>query len=327
MVLLTPPVISLAELHLSLPDNEALWQAPTANAWKELLLSQSVIPPTRPSVIDCMNDITVLSSSNPLIDIHIAACVFLFASWGLVWQHKQSVAVTKPQSPGSLLLTSQHQNLTQSLNNFRANYDPYGPAWILVELELLHLNISIEDVQLFVGLEGPQEAARVYPVLRTWGSTKSARQAVWHAGQIVRAVRSHPEEAVRDFHAVAAYHAGLALWAYGSLLRATPRLAASEAHGTAPTVYLDGAETPESRRFIDVGRGTPAISCSEPKGGPAIPTFVDDGTAVMDTVSDLLRQNQETKDVPRPALVDSLIELMAGLEIGCDDNGDGIHLI
>ena len=96
------------------------------------------------------------------------------------------------QTNNSLILSSRHQDLTKMLDDFRISsssiaQNGHTNVVIVLELMLTHLNASLEDMQLFAGIEGQEEARRAYPALQEWVTTNSAREALWHAGQVLRA--------------------------------------------------------------------------------------------------------------------------------------------
>ena len=80
---------------------------------------------------------------------------------------------------------------------------------------MMKLHVSLNDIQLFSGRAGEEEARRVYPQIRAWTEESESRTAVWHAGQLFRTARSFEKTRLRDFYAVAVHHAALTLWVYG----------------------------------------------------------------------------------------------------------------
>ncbi len=97
-------------------------------------------------------------------------------------------------------------------------------AEVTLELMHMHLNAPLQEIQLFAGIEGPEEAQRAYPILREW--TKSWLSV--KTGTLARRTNTCvpqkpcPKLYLCNFNAVATYHAGLVLWAYGVLKRAAP---------------------------------------------------------------------------------------------------------
>jgi len=224
----------------------------------------------------------------------------------------------KAHSGHTLLLQSRYQELLQTLKYLRLSCDGLANQngsllAVVFEIIFMHLHMSMENMQLFAGLEGQQESQRVYPSLRDWATTPSSRQAIWHAGQLIRIARASPNAAVRDFYAVAVYHASLAFWTYGLISGVENRHLTGDKDNSNPTVWLDAAESIDTQRFTGLQRGSPAIHCAETADLHTIPAYIDRPSAVMSVVIGILRQNHDTMMEPRPPLVENLIQLMCGL--------------
>lgn len=316
MALLTSPIISFAELHLPIPDILALWEAPNAQAWKTIWLSRTNVPTRRPTLLDCMNDVTLLSSPGQFIDVEQASMACLYANWALVWEYRQLSSTMRAHSTHTLLLQSRHHELVQTLEYLRLSCDGLlhqsgGLLTVVFEIILMHLHISMEDMQLFAGLEGQYESQRVYPSLREWATTPSSRQAIWHAGQVIRAAREAPNNAVRNFYAIAVYHASLAFWTYGLITGASRQL--GNRSRSDPIVWLDTVESMASQRYTEFQTGSPALENVRPHISSPMPVYIDEPGAVMSVVIDVLRNNHDVMNGPRPPLVENLIQLMSGL--------------
>ncbi|KAK5000649.1 hypothetical protein LTR66_000561, partial [Elasticomyces elasticus] len=320
MALLTSPLISYAELLLPLPDVQDLWFATSADSWKAMCLSRSGAFNKRPTLVDCANDVDQLCSSGHLIDTEAASLAVLYAEWGLVWEYRQLSHFTEAQPQQALVITSRHQELVQALKHFRISCDGLaygidGTLSLILETVLMHLHMSLEDVQLFAGLEGQGEAYRVYPSLRDWVKTSAARQAVWHASQVIRAAKSLPPCSIRDFRAVALYHASLACWAYGLIRVAEQRPRSSmQAPQQDQTVWLDDTETTAVQRFIGLDRGLPCLHDSPSETSRVSSAFLSDPSAVMELIIGILQDNHKTDSGSKPPLVENLIQLMGGLQ-------------
>lgn len=200
---------------------------------------------------------------------------------------------------------------------------------IIHEHLLLNVHVSFEELSLFAGKEGGQDARRVLPLLKKWAESRDSRQAVWHAGQILREATALAPEALRDFHAIALYHAGLTLWAYGILSIEMNRLPLrrSRSYSNSVTavpppqevIYLDGLESAEMHKFISLSRATPVIQqwsfASADKNPDSRdnkdPITLDNPKAVMEIVINVLQGNYEGKLVP--PLVENLTHLMQDL--------------
>ncbi|KAE8453256.1 hypothetical protein EG329_011323 [Mollisiaceae sp. DMI_Dod_QoI] len=289
MCFVVPTIISYSELTLPLPCPHALFLAPTASAWKSLYPSQTLID-RLPSLPQCLYDLSPLNAPGiqHCLDIPLCLSLVAYGMWGMILELRSLNSVLKAHPPpnqayssNTLVISHRHQELCQLLHHFTVslpsvnpqhyNYQPITslPATtlesrILASLLLTHLHVSFDDIQLFAGREGDEEARRVYPGLRTWVESREARTALWHAGQLVRYAKMLG--GVREFFAVAVYHASLTFWAYGVLgLRGEMRNLDS-GMGNNPTtddsvlVYLDEEEVEDVKRFVALGTGSPCFS-------------------------------------------------------------------
>jgi hypothetical protein len=342
MSLLVPPLISYAELSVELPQSRALWLAKNAHDWRSLCLAKGS-GDRLPYLAQCIHDITPLSRVQGLIDLQMSILIILYGIWSLIWENRQLSSVARLQSGerrwnAALMSSSWHQELCQLLYHFRMHAleweDGMKPEAVLIhERSLMNLHVSFEDVQLFAGKEGDEEARRAYPLLKQWAETRESRQAVWHAGQVLRAATEcHPKQ-LREFPAVAIYHAGLAFWAYAVVSRPSeptrrqplPTSQRQPNVGDYGLVWLDGEDGPDVQRFIAVGRGIPVIrdwtkDCvAEQKEKYAA---LSDVKVVMDIIIAILRHNETSDERMSPPLVKNLSQLMrdlgnAALGIGC----------
>jgi hypothetical protein len=318
MALLVNPIISYAELSLPLPCPQDLWLAPDAETWQSIYLAQTKIPGRIPSIMDCVNDLENLTAFNHHIDRTESRLAFLYAAWGMVWEYRQLVSKLTDRS---FLMKGRQQELVQILEHFRfsINETTGGSSrttFLLLELIHMHLYMTLEDVQLFAGLEGQEEVSRVFPLLRDWVKTTEARRALWHAGQLVRFAKSLPSAFLRDFYAVGVYHASLAFWTYGLMLNSAKQVS-HEAEGTLheSIVWLDETKTTEVQRFITIGRGSPALrGLSTPHTSANTVTFLRDASATMNLVIHIFRSNSDPVEASSPPLVANLIQLMGSLQ-------------
>ncbi|KAF2192018.1 hypothetical protein K469DRAFT_732066 [Zopfia rhizophila CBS 207.26] len=305
MALLKLPLISYSEMQLPLPASEDLWRATSAETWKALCLSEFDGMVKRPSLTDCINDLEYLNQHE------VASIAFLFMIWGMVWE-------SSIHANNSLIMSSRHQELTRLLEDFRVTSHVFAQGSncnieIVLELMLMHLHVSLEDMQLFAGLEGQEEARRVFPDLKDWVTAPQARQALWHAGQVLRSVRKLSKGLVRDFNAIAVYHAGLVFWVYGFLKNSVIGSSTASTSEFSQFVCLEDTDTIDVRRFITLDRGTPVF-----QGSNAQQPFVQisDTSSTMDALVHILKGSHDIADGADgscPPLVENLVQLMEGL--------------
>ena len=232
--------------------------------------------------------------------------------------------------------------------------DTSTPPEIIFTLQFLmmKLHVSLDDIQLFSGRAGEEEARKVYPQIRAWTEESDSRTAVWHAGQLFRVARSFEKTRLRDFYAVAVHHAALTLWVYGMVVSNTNRQSGlqtpvaqtfasqtpsgqrsrqsqAQAHLTTATssrkrLYLDGPDEKAGRAFAQLRLGVPGLqkiyqtttnSSVRLDALPSSGTFCPlyNSKGVMSVAADILRSNFPRSREGLPPLVENLANLMDDL--------------
>jgi hypothetical protein len=314
-----PPLLSYVEMTLPLPEPRDLWRAPSAAHWKRVYLSKYHSSDRMPSILEIIHNWSLFPSHTHRIDVQFSALLVLHAFWVLIWEHRQLASTSRMGSCNwsALILSSRHQELCQSLQHFRMTSSDWGmePApevMMLLESLSMHLHMSLEELQLFAGKEDKEEARRVYVSARQWIDSQSSRQAVWHAGQVVRAARNFHANHLRDFYAIELYHASVAFWSYGIVSRvkdvedASSSKDAGRFGNKSPSLWLDGEETAEVHKFVTWQKGVPGLMGANQEG-----VLLEDTGAVSDLVREVLRRNF-SEDLP-PPLVENLSQLMRDL--------------
>lgn len=322
MALLTTPLVSYAEVLLAFPAPEALWGASSAEQWKQLYLAvhdnsdmtENTMPATLPSFLE--HPEAFLAAHRGRIDMGVVCSTFLSCAWGLTWEYVQmrvlqremaaTTSTTLSLLPGrrwnALAMGARQDEILQLVQSFRmatASLAVSDPTLAMrTELVLMHTHTVLEQVQLFAGMEGRDEARAVHPVIVEWVASEAARTSLWHAGQILRGARLLARGVVSGPTAVMVYHAGLTLWIYGSVAASLP-----DGHEGGEDVLLDGDATPSLQRFFVRGQGRPCISSENDE---VIPLSRPD--CVMAVVAGLFRRNHGK--AARPHMVESLIQLL-----------------
>ncbi|KAI1639473.1 hypothetical protein F4809DRAFT_648556 [Biscogniauxia mediterranea] len=321
MTTLSMPTMSYAELTLPLPESRELWFARTAAEWKKQYLLRSADQSKRlPCLGDLLRDINLLTANHRRLDAQYSISIYLHGFWNLIfeWRQLSTVHRLNPfsdnyQAGPSLILNSRHQELCKALSSFQlvtADWHATLSAQeaLLLNLNLMNLHVSLNDLQLFAGKEGEDQARRIYPVLQQWSESTEARQALWHAGQIVRQAKMFPPGHLKDFYAVGVHHAALALWTYGVVTKATRNQTPSNPSQEA--VYLDGVESNQVQRFIGFGHGLPTIRGWRSENIQGSEAALEDPRACMDIAQEILRMNfNEGRDL-LPPIVENLCQLI-----------------
>ena len=341
MSLLNQPLISYAELSADMPLSKDLWLAKTAMEWKNIYLSRFIqIDERLPSIRTCVDDTSPIFKYQHIVDVQMTITLVISSIWRLIWQYREMKTTIKSPSKGGLRnsgltansLYQEISHLMQHLNFNATEWDRgMQPAVrLLHEQCLMHLYVSLEEVQLLAGKEGEDEARKVFPILNAWAESSESRQATYHAGQVLRAAKQHTGHMLRDASAIAVYHAGLTFWAYSVLSKTLnnpsehqqrsqsgPNLTQS---GQGNFVRLDGEDSPELQRFLVIGKGVPSIRRWVDGGEMGVETDVplSDPKMVMAAITSLLWKKNGDDEKRCPPLVVNLSKLMSSLGHAAD---------
>lgn len=250
--------------------------------------------------------------------------------------------------------SSLYQEITQAIKHLRLNTaEEWGSvmnpaATLLLELGSMHLHVSLEDIQTLLGKEGEEAARKVLLRLSTWAESAESRQALYHAGQVLRMAKQFPFGRLRDAPAVAVYHASLVLWTYAVLSKVssfgggngngggggdqsctTSRRSRTTADSfnegaTNPggkitqVALLDGEDSPALQRFLVLGKGAPSIRLSgagddSQPNNASLDVPLSDPSAVMSTITGILQSKNWDDERGYPPLVSNLSKLMRAL--------------
>lgn len=323
MTTLTNPCLSYSELTLPLPEARELWFANTAQEWKARYLERNIGHTKRPpSVGDLFHDVHLLTANHQRLDVQFSISIFLHGFWALILEYRQLSSVHKSRSYANslggnpnMLLSSRHQELVKDLQSFHliaAGWqDMSAREHLLLNLLMMNLHVSLDDLQLFLGKEGEDQARRIYPILQQWVMSSEARSAAWCASQVLRYARFFPPGHLKDFYAVAVHHASITLWTYGVVTRANRRQYVSSQFGAEP-IYLDSADSIAIQRFIGFEQGRPLIKGPVVRG-VAAEASLHDPRACMDISQDILRVNFTQAQESLPPIVENLIQLIKQL--------------
>lgn len=330
MSLLTQPLISYAEVTTSPPCRKGLWDASTALEWKNLYLQscqgQQVPVQTGRAWMD---DSAYVLENQQYFDGDLSLLLITTSIWPRLWQYHEMIVANRNSSNrdghGLLITNSKRQDLLRlleliSMNAKEWQVDLKSAVWLLHEQCSMHLCVSLEEVQMLAGKEGEDECRRVFPTMKAWVKTPEARQALFHAGQIIRAAKQYGKHMLRDSSAVAVYHASLVFWAYAITSRdehhvkfspESVPLRVNESYGS-DLIRLDDVEGPEIRRFLLLGRGIPCIHVhvSGQSGLATRDVSLTEPGEVMSTISSILKKQYDEVEGASPPLIDNLSRLM-----------------
>ncbi|KAK7745337.1 hypothetical protein SLS53_002833 [Cytospora paraplurivora] len=338
MTSMNNPHMSYAELTLPLPEARELWFAKTAQEWKLHYLEVHQGQEQRaPSLGDLFRDINLIATQQHRLDVQYAVSIYLHGFWALIREYRQMHAIYRWQSfslttasDPNALLQSRHDGLVKMLEHFQATTAQQWPQTlsaqenVVLDLLLMNLHVSLEDLQLFSGKEGDDQARRIYPALQRWAQSIEAHRALWHAGQVLRWAKEFPPGHLKDFYAVAVHHTALTIWTWGVVTRALRRNAGLQPgfNNNEPVVYLDGPDLYQAAQSMGFGtvrlaiRGPVRKSTGSGSGnaggiGGAAESLVEEPRSSMGVVEEILRANSPDGHVA--PIVDNLCQLIRQL--------------
>ncbi|KAL2824972.1 hypothetical protein BJY01DRAFT_262805 [Aspergillus pseudoustus] len=287
--------LSYGELSASFPHNRVLWMAQTADQWKETYfrlegyqerLSQ------KPCLRDYLANPRSLAAIPRLFDANLARLIVLHAITAMIKDHWQSHGTTITSDELHTMRVSlaaaetSHNRLVHILENIHHTHNdtitttrssslspPENSSSLLTaELLLMHHFTPFEEIEVVAGREGPNEAKATRPLLQEWCQSNQARRAVWHAGQVIRNLRTLAGESFTEFLAVAAYQASLCLYLYGIIAPTTTTqqdMPSTSADASGVVVVVDAADSLVAQRWIRLGRGVPVLQGVQLSSSPA----------------------------------------------------------
>lgn len=231
-----------------------------------------------------------------------------------------------------------YDDLTAFLTSCEADITTPPEIPFVLEFLMMSLHVELDDIQLFAGREGEDEARRIFPQVRTWTRDAESRKAVWHAGQVFNHAKAFEKTRLRDFYAVATYHATLVLWVWGMVTSGSSRQSgiATPVGTTLPQnpppqiaftatksqarVVLDGPESKNTKAFVQLGHGTPGLLNAvrpanemldaRPSSTSEVFTSLFDSRGVMASAAGVLKGNFPHTKGSLPPLVANLSNLL-----------------
>ncbi|EMC98763.1 hypothetical protein BAUCODRAFT_379795 [Baudoinia panamericana UAMH 10762] len=268
---LISPSMSYTEMLLPYPEPEELWRASTAESWKALYLARQCEPQLPPAPASLFDDVRRLlnDGESPQGDNAVHRHTILLPGlWRLVWAHRELDDMLNQEGAdharNTSFVPSHGEGLARMLNKLRSEMEPTNPpphSSLVLEYLSMALHAPLQLLQAFAGKDGVTAAQRAYPVLEEWTQAKSARRALWHAGQLLSFARRLPASIMSESRVMIVYHASLTFWNYGVIkdIRHKREYAQATAPMSKQSVCLDRKQTAAMRRFITIGEGEPCL--------------------------------------------------------------------
>ncbi|CAI6101088.1 unnamed protein product [Clonostachys chloroleuca] len=321
MAFCAAPIISFSELKTPLPCARSLWLASDADQWKTLYNS-SLREPSSLSLVDYLRNPTELDES--CYDITFSQLIIIHGIWGMAWQYLQLHETLNKPKLSSAALALQHQEITRIIDQFQVHMDDDASPSVeeprlMLELVQLRLHIPFHEVESFAGKGSVEDARQALPILHDWVDTQEARQAIWHAGQVLSAAEKFRSGHLRGFFAIAVYQAALALWVFSLVSQGKARenpLTSVQTTKDSTTICLNGPSESVTRRFICTGKPPSCVlRPGRSVAGPAsasVPIPLTDQESISCMVADMLADNFADCQA-LPPLVENLQQLLRHL--------------
>jgi len=276
-----------------------------------------------PSLMDTFSDTRVLDRMGAVVDRPLCLLSACHALGHSVWHFRQQFRlVSSYQTNGRR--DRWQKDLASDLTTMYTYCELQDTApeiRFTLEFLMISLHVSLEDVQTFSGKSGEDEARKVFPHIRDWTQRPESRDAVWHAGQVLRIARQFEKTRLRDFYAVAVYHSTLTLFVYGVVTSnvarksgmqtpafpSTPRMndPYSMQASTSHMILVDGDDARAAKAFTLLGERTPGIQSLSSSCVP-----LSDSKALMSAAEGVLKNNFPLSRNGLPPLVENLANLM-----------------
>ncbi|KAI9371328.1 hypothetical protein BJX61DRAFT_543751 [Aspergillus egyptiacus] len=311
MTLRVRAATTFSDYRLLSPHPRELWLAANATEWRQIFLSR----PTdyTPKVTDLMTSTPNVIALKGFVDKNLAIKLmfFLLGGWVLDYQlstHKLHGPNRLSQNDNDKLRRSELETAIRCFDRlFRTEICHSNIGSFTLSYLLMTLEVSIEEVELLMGKGGEQESHRMYQVMKDWPQTPGAREAIWHAGQILR--RFKLLDRLTSFIVMMAYHAGLVLLAFSVLSRARGGGSATK---NAAVLYLNGTAMSQAEIFIRDGSAEPMLQ-GDFRGTERATTSLFATKEVTDVISEIILNRACTCEDLSPRLVNGLVNLLRDL--------------
>ncbi|RLL94107.1 hypothetical protein CFD26_102681 [Aspergillus turcosus] len=299
----------------SFNSSRNLWDARTAAEWKSLCLKEDFQSADSPlSLADILQGPPLLWQIPLQSDVSLTALVYIHGISKMVAdcnrnRYERCGAWSNP------LFQLWQRELQDILERFGievlGTLGTQNSIMALIHQAIsLSVYIPLGALEVLAGKDGEESAAHVRQTIVRSISPSHFRQAIWHAGQVLRISKTMASGSLIRFCATCLYFAALALWTYGTLSpRGVLSLDASELDTTEQRdVFLldEVVDDLALRHFIVSGKRTPALSSE--RG----PVSLDDRVAVVHIFQDALRSNHLGRKVSQQ--IQTFHDVLSALE-------------
>lgn len=298
--------------RLSSPQPRNLWLAKNPSEWRQKYLSQQSDHSLR--VVDLLGSMPTIRIGEGFLDRSLAIKLIFHLLGGLIVDHQISSQTFGPvkREYGAAESIQNHRNELEAAigsfqHAFNRNIGVSTIGSLIVSYLLMTLKASIGNIEILAGKEGEHESQQMYHTMRFWPETTEAREAIWHAGQILRLFKML--DRLTSFQIVMAYHAGLVLFAF-SLLSGVQGRAPTSPY--TPIFYLNGTSCDQVDEFIRTGSSQPMLQ-SDFRGTERISVSLFATNEAVEIISEIILNRTCGCEELSPRLVSGLVKLLRDL--------------
>lgn len=228
MTLGTRALTAPSEYRILSPHPKDLWLARNPTEWKRIYLAQR--PAYVPRVMDILLSIpAVRDFQGAFMDEGLAIKLIFHTICGSITEFQlsrrdlrgfysgQASGITIPESSEIRRkeLETAVDNFEDAFNKSNKNIGARYIGTFLVAYLTMSLRVSVADIEVLVGKAGEHESREMYQYMKDWPDSVDAREAIWHAGQILQLVKLI--DRLTSFQIIQSYHACLVLFAFSVL--------------------------------------------------------------------------------------------------------------
>lgn len=325
----TKPLTSFAEYGLPFPSPKEIWLARDALEWKTLYLARPSSVPTR--VVNCLLNFPGMRIPTGFVDAHLATLVVLYSLSRMVFERNQMATAfnevaSEPTPEICSSSVSMKAELRVAIGTLTKDLEEHNNedinTWLIMEHLALCVNVSTENLHVLSGRSGMEASRRIFPVMRQWVLHSDSRQALWHAGQILRFAKLAPQT-LRGFHIIVVFHAALTLTTYALLVKSLTELTkagkddVSLLQDSSRTLWLDGQGTGGFDDFLQNGGYMVGIRGCERGPQPSSHALLNDAYQVAKVTGEIITTKCSLRDgeelMHSLPWVDSLVNLLLSL--------------
>ena len=296
-----PTLFSCAEMETPLPSSSELWSAETAADWSAIVAKKTALCGGVPSLAEALASIVQFPACRDVLDTQCGNIIILAGLWGLIREYRQSSRLISPDLSlwSNSTLSSRHNELCTAMRQFGLQSEELEAATpevrILQEVLSMHLYVSIEELHDYAGRETVIDAQDAKAYVENWFSTSESRQAIWHAGQVLKASKDLKPATLDHVYVLAVWQAAVVLWLYGGLSGPwNSQKSTINDERNLTSLSLDGDETPDLVKFVKWNRALPGVRT---KSGELVP--LTNLPLLVETVQDLIVENWKRDTLPR----------------------------